>query len=286
MSDAYVQKFMKNISSKIAAYTKFVHLILYAIVWLGMISMCWCFSNDPLPLFGIIVFGCMINLCIGILFWLFPSLIIKWKKRQGKTWSGILTVLNLFLIRFIAWPVFTLSLFFVIAGFWLRGIDSNSITDVYKETQSSALQGDKIAQFNMGTFYSYGEEGASKNYKEAIKWYKLSADQEFARAQINLGVAYIEGQGVPKDYKEAIRWFSLAADQGEGRAQAALGYQYYYGYGVEKNLIEAFKWYALAFDKGEEAASKPLKKLRKILSPQELALANESIEIWRKDHAE
>jgi len=45
-----------------------------------------------------------------------------------------------------------------------------------------------------------------KDYKEAVKLYRLSAEQGDAEAQYNLGLMYDEGQGVPQDYKEAVKW--------------------------------------------------------------------------------
>jgi TPR repeat protein len=38
-----------------------------------------------------------------------------------------------------------------------------------------------------------------KNYVEAIKWYRLAADQDYADAQHNLGAMYDNGYGVPQD---------------------------------------------------------------------------------------
>jgi hypothetical protein len=46
---------------------------------------------------------------------------------------------------------------------------------------------------------------------QAVKWFRLAADQGDARAQLNLGIMYDNGQGVPKDYVEAHKWFNLAA---------------------------------------------------------------------------
>ena len=50
-----------------------------------------------------------------------------------------------------------------------------------------------------------------KDYKEAIKWFRLSAKQGLAKAQLKLGVMYHNGQGVPQDYKEAVKWWKLSA---------------------------------------------------------------------------
>ena len=53
-----------------------------------------------------------------------------------------------------------------------------------------------------------------QNYAEALKWYRLAADQGDAGAQNNLGVMYANGQGVPQDYVRAHMWFNLSAAQG------------------------------------------------------------------------
>ena len=47
--------------------------------------------------------------------------------------------------------------------------------------------------------------GVSKDYTEALRWFRLAAKQGLAQAQYNLGHMYFEGQGVSKDYTEAIR---------------------------------------------------------------------------------
>ena len=39
---------------------------------------------------------------------------------------------------------------------------------------------------------------------------------------------YAHGEGVPEDDAEAVRWFRLAADQGDARAQGNLGAMYVY----------------------------------------------------------
>ena len=57
-----------------------------------------------------------------------------------------------------------------------------------------------------------------KDYKEAIKWYRLSAEQGNARAQFWLGVMYSNGQGVLQDYVLAHMWFNLSGSNGNKNA--------------------------------------------------------------------
>ena len=69
-----------------------------------------------------------------------------------------------------------------------------------------AKQGIAEAQYNLGLMYSRGE-GVPRDDKEAMRWYRLSAEQGFAESQTNLGLMYGKGQGVPRDDKEAMRWY-------------------------------------------------------------------------------
>ena len=49
------------------------------------------------------------------------------------------------------------------------------------------------------------------NYKEAVKWWKLAAEQGDADAQYNLGHMYYKGQGFPQDYALAHMWFNICS---------------------------------------------------------------------------
>ncbi len=67
-------------------------------------------------------------------------------------------------------------------------------------------------------------QGVPEDDAEAVRWYRLAADQGNATAQFNLGVMYDTGRGVPQDDAEAVRWYRLAADQGDADAQFNLGF--------------------------------------------------------------
>ena len=71
-----------------------------------------------------------------------------------------------------------------------------------------------------------------KNETEAVRYYKLSADQGNVDAQFNLAVCYATGSGVDKNETEALKYYQLAADQGNDRA--ILLCRYYKGDGNEK----------------------------------------------------
>jgi TPR repeat protein len=55
---------------------------------------------------------------------------------------------------------------------------------------------------------------------EAVRLYRLAADQGYVFGQSFLGVMYMIGEGVPEDPVLAYMWFNLAAAQGNETAQS------------------------------------------------------------------
>ncbi len=75
------------------------------------------------------------------------------------------------------------------------------------------------------------------------------------------GLRYYEGVGVTKDYAEALKWYRKAANQGHSLAQYDIGSMYYNGEGVNKDVAEALNWYQKAADQGNSLAIYRLKTL-------------------------
>ncbi len=116
---------------------------------------------------------------------------------------------------------------------------------------------DAQTQYNRGLAY-YKGEGVSKNFMEAARWFRLSADQGNAEAQFYLGLLYSNGWGMARDYTEAVKWFSISAGQGNAYAQYNLGVIYANGQGVTQNHIEATKWFRMAANQGMKEAQTQL----------------------------
>ena len=129
----------------------------------------------------------------------------------------------------------------------------------------AADQGDAEAQFALGNLLTPApfENSAAritigpgnapinpseiqKNAIEAAKWYRLSADQGFAGAQFNLGLAYATGTGIPQNDREAAKYYRLAAVQGDTFAQLNLGNMFAAGRGVPKSDKKAYMWASIA----------------------------------------
>ena len=89
---------------------------------------------------------------------------------------------------------------------------------------------------------------------EAVKWFRMAAEQGNSEAQLNLGLIYEEGEDVDHSYSEAVKWFRMAAEQGDSSAQFNLGLMYEEGRGVEQSDSEAVKWFRMSAEQGNPMA--------------------------------
>ncbi|WP_108646470.1 caspase family protein [Polynucleobacter rarus] len=146
-----------------------------------------------------------------------------------------------------------LGIGFVFAGDYEDGereFNKKNYSEAFRLFKLSADQGNSLGQNYLGFMYLRGF-GVNQNYAEAYRLFKLSADQGNARGQNSLGVMYSNGIMVPKNEVEAFRLFKLSADQGYAKAQSNLGAMYSNGTIVAKNDAEAFRLYKLSADQGE-----------------------------------
>ena len=107
--------------------------------------------------------------------------------------------------------------------------------------------GDPAAQCRLGELYLYGFNATRIDYPEAAKWFRLAADQGFARAKGKLGLMNEFGQGMPVDEKRAAALYKEAADQNDGCGLLCLGHFYEYGkVGLTKDKNKAAAWFEKA----------------------------------------
>jgi hypothetical protein len=154
--------------------------------------------------------------------------------------------------------------------------------------RKAAEQGNAQAQYNLGDLYDHGR-GVPQDYTQAAFWYRKAAEQGFAPAQYNLGLLYDKGQSVLQDYAQAALWFSKAAEQGVAEAQCMLGAWYGMGQGVPQDYSEAYFWSDVAaagkLDASmAETATTNRDLALSLLSPDELARAQEQARIWFEAH--
>lgn len=74
--------------------------------------------------------------------------------------------------------------------------------DAWAQTELRKLAKSGAADIHtaLGFIYQY----QYRDNTEAVKWFRMAAEQGDAEAQLNLGNAYCYGHGVEQDYIEAV----------------------------------------------------------------------------------
>ncbi len=132
--------------------------------------------------------------------------------------------------------------------------NNNPSTNKETTTSNTTQIETSTAEHSSEYYHRGNEEYKKKNYTEAVKWYRLAAEQGHAKAQYKLGECHAKGLGVLQSHTEAIKWFRLAAQQGNDNAQTILGFYYEQGEYISQSQTEAIKWYQLAANQGNKIA--------------------------------
>ncbi|MRT92389.1 tetratricopeptide repeat protein [Ancylomarina sp. 16SWW S1-10-2] len=123
-----------------------------------------------------------------------------------------------------------------------------------------AEQGSSRAQCNLAITYNNSaiDNNNSQNKafceRQALYWFRKSAEQGNADAQFGLGLIYLQGRGVLLDKKEAVCWFKKSAEREDLSAQYRLGLMYSNGDGILTNKKKAAYWYKKSAEQGCIAA--------------------------------
>lgn len=116
----------------------------------------------------------------------------------------------------------------------MSGLAFSQNTDLLEK----AKQGDASAQYQLASIYQ-----RTNKIDEAIKWYKMSADNGISGSQFYLGKIYLNGEGgIDKNIAEGIKYLKLAAEQGAISAQYELAIIYIEGKVVPQDINEGIKW--------------------------------------------
>ncbi len=158
-------------------------------------------------------------------------------------------------------------------------VDFTSLEDLTRCAGQGLVEG----QFLLGLKYANGE-GVGEDKAEAVRWYRLAAEQGDDRAQYNLGLMYANGEGVPEDQAEAARLYGLAAGQGHFRAQFRLGLMYANGEGVPEDLIFAYLWWDLSAAGGHEIARARRDIIERRMTREQIAEARRLFREWIETH--
>jgi hypothetical protein len=97
--------------------------------------------------------------------------------------------------------------------------------------------------------------GPSRNDRDAIEYFRRSADLGYGPAQVALGYFYETGTITAGSQSQAIDYYRKAANQGDVLAEWMLGRSYFIGGGVQQDLNAAQKWLKSAADQNNPFAA-------------------------------
>lgn len=126
----------------------------------------------------------------------------------------------------------------------LRALKNKAYKVEFDRLLPLAEAGNGDAQNRIGEMYEFGQ-GVARNNDEALKWYRLAADQNVVAAWHNLGRSYNFGTGVEQDYAKAEEWYRKAAEKGHMDAMFFLGTLYSNSHGQDGSAdtnVLAYAW--------------------------------------------
>jgi len=99
-----------------------------------------------------------------------------------------------------------------------RGVNKEGLRHI----QHAADAGSSEGAHRLALVYALGLAGTPRNDARAVELFEKAANAGHARAQLNLGILYLRGQGVPRDLIQARAWLEKAATGGDPQALYAL----------------------------------------------------------------
>ncbi len=140
-----------------------------------------------------------------------------------------------------------MKFFIVIISLFLSlTVCSESYRDLsFEKLVETAQAGDEVAMSFLAENYLHGQ-GVTQDYLKALKWYKKSAELNYAPAQFNLAVLLSSDKSLNQDLSQAFFWAEKAAEQNNANAQFLVASFFEQGKGTYKNKANARKWYQRA----------------------------------------
>jgi uncharacterized protein len=108
---------------------------------------------------------------------------------------------------------------------WLGAVqlDRGADREGLRHIQHAAEAGSSEGAHRLALVYAQGLAGTPRDEKRAVELFEKAAAAGHVRAEINLGILYMRGQGVPADLIQARAWLEKAAAGGDPQALYTLG---------------------------------------------------------------
>ncbi len=133
------------------------------------------------------------------------------------------------------------------------GLDEPNYDRARSWFELGITQGDAQSQYYMGLVLMHGY-GGKKNIAKATELFKAAAEQDYAPAQVELGVLHLD-QGQPEDLRIANDYFELAARYANMEAFYYLAEMIHHGVGRDKACAPALSYYKSVAEKADPLVS-------------------------------
>ena len=124
-----------------------------------------------------------------------------------------------------------------------EALKSRQYAEALKWYRAAADGGNAAAMCNVGLLYETGK-GTEKDISQAMAWYRKAAEKQYIPAALDLASLCEQQQ----DFGRAFTYYKMAAEANNTPAMVRLGHCYEEGLGTEENTTEAVSWYRKAAD--------------------------------------
>jgi len=140
--------------------------------------------------------------------------------------------------------------------------------------QKSTASNDPLGAYKLGCYYGGQFAGVvTSDLNEALKYKLISAKAGYALAQHDVAVLY-HRQG---NSEEALKWWKMAADQGLPDALFSLSRSYSAGKGTPRDISLSYAYFKLS----KVAPPKNVNEMASMLSKSELEKAEKLVSEWK-----
>ena len=148
------------------------------------------------------------------------------------------------------------------------------LRQAYEWFQKSAASNDPLGAYKLGCYFDGQGAGiVTSDSDEALKYKLVAAKAGYALAQHDVANHYARQE----NFEEAVKWWKMAADQGYPKALYSLSGSYFQGKGAPKDLSLAYAYFKLA----KLAPGKKVNDMAAILSQPELKNAEKLVSEWK-----
>jgi len=174
---------------------------------------------------------------------------------------------------------------------YLNGIGVEpDVNKAIEYLRTGAAANNVECQISLGMIYEAGDRipgGVNADGEEAVKWYRMAAEQDSPEAIWHLAKILGRGIGVEQNDEKALVWFRRGAELGNADCMWGLGRCYLKGTAVEVDSVMAYALWAacldgIRFPQQKKAIESELDELGKALNAEQLAQAKPIIKEWKE----